>query len=90
MSCNPNRDRPEDWIVCFCGEEGRFEDLFARGALASHCHGTGELRCYCGGDFCVCHYHGSTECPGCPDCERDELDDEALDYYDPYDFLGDN
>jgi hypothetical protein len=49
------------------------------------CGGTGTLHCDCGGDFCVCHHHGSIDCDGCEDCEADEDDDyEGMesDYYD--------
>ena len=69
-------------IRCWCGAEGSYEDLFDDSGLEDHCAGTGSLNCYCGGDFCVCHYHGETECPGCPDCQGDADDSD----YDPEDY----
>jgi hypothetical protein len=62
-------------IRCWCGAEGAYEDLFDDACLDESCGGLGTLNCYCGGDFCVCHHHGETECPGCPDCEgSDDFD----------------
>lgn len=63
-------------FTCWCGERGTPAELFDPLGLESSCGGTGYLQCYCGGDFCVCHHHGETECPGCPDCEDDRPDDE--------------
>lgn len=40
--------------------------------LGGECAGTGTLHCICGGDFCICHWHGETDCPGCEDCDFDE------------------
>jgi hypothetical protein len=43
------------------------------------CDGVGFVQCRgCGGDQCVCgpcFGHGEAECSGCPECPRDELDD---------------
>lgn len=46
------------------------------------CYNTGELDCYCGGDFCVCYRYGTYECPHC-DGGRDLGDDEYPDYDPP-------
>jgi hypothetical protein len=70
-------------IRCWCGAEGTFNDLFDTSGLDSTCGGTGSLNCYCGGDQCVCHFHGETDCPGCEDC----LDPD--DYYDEDDYYED-
>jgi len=58
-------DEMEGFVsFCWCGErEAWFSDL-----MQANCAGTGYLDCFCGGDFCVCHNHGGTECPGCDDC----------------------
>ena len=61
---------------CWCGQEGKASDLYSRSGLETSCGGTGTLHCWCGGDLCVCHYHGETPCEGCEDCEDDELDDD--------------
>lgn len=62
-------------ITCWCGAKGTYDELFDGGlGLDDGCGGTGVLHCYCGGDQCVCHYHGETECPGCPDCDEDDQD----------------
>lgn len=59
----------EDGDPCWCGVENPYfdDEVFDR-----PCGGSGTLNCYCGGDFCVCHWHGEVECPGCEDCEDDE------------------
>lgn len=57
--------------VCWCGVENPYY-----APLPSRCDGYGTLQCYCGGDFCVCHWHGETECFGCPDCQGDEMDED--------------
>lgn len=62
-------------ITCWCGETGTYDQLFDDSGLTMRCGGTGELECRCGGDFCACHHHGSTECFGCPDCEGGDEDD---------------
>lgn len=41
----------------------------------NRCGGHGWIRCYCGGDLCVCGNQGEIECYGCPDCEGDDDDD---------------
>ncbi len=66
-------------LRCWCGAEGTFEELFDDDHLDKRCGGSGVLYCHCGGDLCVCHYHGETDCSGCPDCEEHEDDwDEGL------------
>lgn len=55
--------------ACWCGVVKPFFS-----AVRGHCGGMGEIDCFCGGDLCVCHNHGSVECPGCPECE--EADDD--------------
>lgn len=73
----PRCDQPEpddEIITCWCGASGVYEDLFDDDGTDSFCGGGGTLNCYCGGDFCVCHHHGETECPGCDDCGRDRDD----------------
>lgn len=60
------RDSEEGFVApCWCGEKCAWFSFDTE----SHCCGTGSLSCLCGGDFCVCHNHGETECPGCSDCE---------------------
>jgi hypothetical protein len=75
-------DLDDEIVTCWCGAKGPYSELFDDSCLDSGCAGTGELNCYCGGDLCVCHNHGGTECPGCDDCD---FDDESYDY-DPEDF----
>lgn len=60
------------FVKCWCGMEGRACDLFDSDFLDESCGGTGILNCHCGGDLCVCHHHGETECFGCPDCEGED------------------
>ena len=74
---------------CWCGMENPY---FAPPTdAARYCGGSGMLECECGGDLCVCHWHGHQMCPGCEDCEGDGLggDDEFDRYhgddYDDYD-----
>lgn len=64
----------EDGMVgpCWCGERRAWFSF----DLSAGCAGTGYLDCRCGGDFCVCHNHGGTECPGCDDCELGDDDEE--------------
>jgi hypothetical protein len=38
------------------------------------CGGGGVIRCYCGGDLCVCGNRGEIECYGCEECVRVEND----------------
>lgn len=76
---------PDDLITCWCGASGTYDELFDDSCLDDCCGGSGELHCECGGDFCVCHHHGSTECPGCPDCESEDdydWDEDDWNYYD--------
>ena len=64
---------------CWCGEIGTAEQMFSDDDLDATCGGTGTLYCYCGGDFCICHFHGETECDGCEECSggfADEYEDE--------------
>ena len=40
------------------------------------CYNTGEIDCYCGGDFCVCTNYGTMECPSCHGnclCDPDDV-----------------
>jgi hypothetical protein len=72
-------DEPDDQVItCWCGAQGTYEELFDESGLEDGCNGTGSVNCFCGGDQCVCHFHGETECPGCKDCEwgEDEWDDD--------------
>lgn len=43
------------------------------------CGGHRYMRCYCGGDLCVCGNGGEIECMGCEDCEPcdGDYDDES-------------
>ncbi len=63
--------------TCWCGAELPDEVIEEMAAEASGrcCGGGGEINCYCGGDFCCCHNHGSVPCPGCIDCLADADDD---------------
>ncbi len=64
---------------CWCGAEGAFDEMFADGP--SSCGGLGYNACMCGGDFCVCHNHGTIECFGCWDCEPPDIEwDDEDDY----------
>jgi hypothetical protein len=56
--------------TCWCGVKNPYY-----APLPRRCGGDGYHNCYCGGDLCVCHWHGEAECPGCEDCEQRE-DDE--------------
>jgi len=69
-------------VSCWCGATGTCEELFADDC-SEGCGGSGQLDCYCGGDFCVCHNHGSVDCPGCDDCqaERDDYDPDDFEEY---------
>lgn len=61
---------PEGY-TCWCGAELTDEDVQRMNddLDGPPCGGSGMLHCYCGGDFCCCHNHGESECPGCPDCD---------------------
>ena len=58
--------------VCWCGVERPYY-----APLPTCCGGSGMIDCHCGGDQCVCHWHGETGCMGCEDCEQ----------YDDYDII---
>ena len=55
---------------CWCGVRNPY---YGYDFLDDRCGGLGTLSCYCGGDQCICHFHGQVDCDGCADCE-----DEAL------------
>lgn len=56
---------------CWCGVKNPY---FA--PVRNTCGGHGVIDCYCGGDLCVCHWHGEVECEGCEDClDHDDYDD---------------
>ncbi len=59
-------------ITCYCGDQGTYDELFNDSNAADGCGGSGRIQCYCGGDFCACHHHGSYECPGCDECCTDD------------------
>lgn len=65
---------------CWCGASGNYEEMFSA-QTEDRCGGDGVLNCFCGGDGCVCHWHGSMECYGCEDCEPDEDDWGEIDEY---------
>lgn len=73
----------DDVFECWCGARGTYEELFDDSTLEETCGGLGTLHCHCGGDLCICHHHGSTECPGCEQCEID--DGFESDFSDPDD-----
>jgi hypothetical protein len=76
----------DELITCWCGAVGTYEELFDFSGLDHCCGGSGELHCECGGDLCVCHHHGSIECPGCADCEpAGDFDDDYDDFDDSED-----
>lgn len=77
----PDTLDPDFVHTCWCGAQGTYEDLFAPECLEEGCGGTGSLNCFCGGDQCVCHFHGETECTGCEDC----CDDYENDYTEDFD-----
>lgn len=64
----------DDVTPCWCGESN---PLFDDEGLDATCGGSGTLICHCGGDLCVCHHHGETECPGCEHCTELEGDDDG-------------
>lgn len=60
-------------ITCWCGAQGTYDEVFNdSGRPSGPCGGSGHVDCNCGGDQCVCHHHGVTDCPGCEDCEPDD------------------
>lgn len=68
-------DEDDEIIECWCGARGTYDQLFEDADSIGGCGGLGEYQCYCGGDLCVCHNHGSIECDGCRDCEDVDDDD---------------
>ncbi len=56
---------------CWCGTKHPYFAPIDRG-----CGGTGIIDCHCGGDQCVCHWHGEIECDGCEDCRESGYDEE--------------
>ena len=48
---------------CWCGVENPLYE-----PIADRCDGDRYIECLCGGDFCVCHNHGTVQCVGCLDC----------------------
>lgn len=54
---------------CWCGAE---QPYYA--PIVDHCNGLGTIECECGGDICVCHWHGEAPCPGCGLCEPHDFD----------------
>jgi len=76
------REEPESWNdimdgPCWCGcENPHYDD-----SLEETCGGYGMLNCYCGGDQCVCHWHGGIECDGCEDCEENDGNGDWADDY---------
>lgn len=59
---------------CWCGEANPYHagpEFFA-----STCDSEGDVECLCGGDQCVCHWHGSAPCPGCIACDDDIWDED--------------
>lgn len=58
-------------MKCWCGVSKAYFAPIPKGG----CDGHGYFDCHCGGDLCVCHWHGEIECPGCPDCEPEDEDE---------------
>ncbi len=73
----------DDLITCWCGAKGTYKQLFDEYCLEETCDGSRTLNCYCGGDFCCCHWHGYTDCPGCEDCQLDGCEDDPNDEEQP-------
>ncbi len=71
-------------MTCWCGVQGKPADLFDYDGLPTSCGGIGSVECICGGDFCVCHFHGEVECPGCLDCRSP---DQEHDDWEPEDIV---
>lgn len=54
---------------CWCGVKNPYY-----APLPRWCEGSGTIYCRCGGDLCVCHWHGEAECLGCSNCrEQDDI-----------------
>lgn len=69
----------EEIITCWCGATGTYDELYDESGIDHRCGGGGTINCYCGGDQCVCHHHGSIDCDGCEDCESfDDYDDDGF------------
>ncbi len=61
-----------DMGPCWCGVKNPYYAPVPR-----RCDGSGVIQCHCGGDQCVCHWHGEVECSGCEEChEGDDYGDE--------------
>ena len=61
---------------CWCGvKRPYFDDEPHYG-----CDGSGEADCLCGGDQCVCHWHGTAFCDGCDECRGVGLTDDEDDH----------
>lgn len=74
---------------CWCGEKKPFYS----DEHHKTCAGSGVMHCFCGGDDCSCHHHGTVTCDGCADCEEpgdNEVDEEPGSILDnPHDEFGD-
>ena len=57
----------DDQLQCWCGAVGTYDELFGEDPPLQ-CGGNGSTDCHCGGDQCVCHWHGEIPCDGCSDC----------------------
>lgn len=84
----PKEDEIPETFRCWCGDEGAYEEMFQDEYLEDRCGGSRTLHCRCGGDMCVCHNHGETECSGCPDCDDDDGDEWDNDDWSALDFDG--
>lgn len=61
-------------MKCWCGVKNAYFAPIPKGG----CGGMGVFDCHCGGDLCVCHWHGEIDCPGCEDCEDSyDYDDDV-------------
>lgn len=70
----PSEEELGFYAPCYCGEHRAW---FSREPYEETCDGLGLLNCFCGGDMCVCHHHGETECLGCVECaEEGDMPDE--------------
>jgi hypothetical protein len=66
---------PEGIGECsICGATGPAAELFDSAVYQKlPCGGLGVLECECAGeDNCNCHHHGWAQCPGCPDCQKQD------------------
>ena len=62
-----------DSARCWCGVRRPY---FSDEPFEEGCGGSGLRLCFCGGDLCVCHWHGEVQCDGCQDCNYGDPDDE--------------